>query len=158
MEKMFYETSMFLEPFKKRKGFEDKNRGSKILANLKGLVVNISEHYKPVTSISVLGEIDLILRDSEKVNRYTRSSEEIKKEIEEILDRFEIVCISNESIHLTSELLNKDSRGLTCMDVLNFSCAISSKCNVFSFIDSELKSNKLILEIAKEKSIKLNPN
>ncbi|MBR9704848.1 PIN domain-containing protein [Candidatus Pacearchaeota archaeon] len=153
-QKGFYETSMFLEPFNKK---TDKIKAQKILALLKGLVRKVEEHYSPITSLSVLGEIDLVLRDPEKINRFTKDSDEIQKDINEILKRFEIISIDKDAISLSSKLLNKSSRGLDPIDVLNFSCAISSKCNAFFFIDSELKNNIYIKEIAKINNLKMSP-
>ena len=157
MEKTFYDTSMFLEPFNKRKKFFDRKRSEKILALLKGLIINIEEHFSPVTSISVLGEIELILRDPEKIKRFDQSPDYIRCVINEILKRFEIICIKEESIHLASELIKKDPRGIKSMDALNFACAVENDCKTFAFIDSELKYNRFVREIANENGIKLNP-
>jgi predicted nucleic acid-binding protein len=157
MEKAFYETSMFLEPFNKSNRLFNRKRNEKILALLKGLIISVEEHFTPVTSVSVLGEIELILRDTEKIRRFSQSPDYIRSIINDIIKRFEIVAINEEAIHLASELIKKDPRGIKSMDALNFACAVENNCKSFAFIDSELKNNKFINEIAKERGIKLNP-
>jgi len=156
MDKAFYDTSMFLEPFQRKKFF-DKKKGEKILAVLKGFVKGVDEHFTPATSVTVLGEIELILRDPEKTKRFSQPPEYIREIINDIINRFEIVCIKEDSIHLASDLIKKDPRGLKSMDALNFACAVYNNCKTFAFIDSELKNNIFIKRIADDNGIKLNP-
>jgi predicted nucleic acid-binding protein len=152
MDKAFFETSMFLEPFKKKER-KSGNYGKKALALLKGLT-----HLEcgRVVSASVLSECLLVLSNKEKVNRYNKTAEEIRTIHDEILKEFEIIGISKEAINLASEIITEDDR-LDPFDVLNFSCAATNGCKAFFFIDGELEKNKTIKRIADEKGMSLAP-
>ncbi|MBS3155451.1 PIN domain-containing protein [Candidatus Woesearchaeota archaeon] len=151
-ERAFYDTSMFLEPFDKR---SDRKRTNDILAVLKGLVRSIEEHSSPITSSGVLGEIELILRDSEKIKRFKEDITVIKSIIDGILKRFEIIGIDENAIKKCYDLIQKEDREIECMDALHLSSAISSNCNSFCFIDNKLRDNKIVKEYAKENVITL---
>lgn len=152
MDKAFFETSMFLEPFRKKER-ETGNYSRKALAILNGLA---KLQCVRVVSASVLAECSLLLSDPVQANRYNKSVQEIKEIHHNILKEFIKTGIKREAIILAAYILREDGR-LGPFDVLNFACAVAEGCKFFFFIDKEIKNSQILRRISKEHGISLVP-
>ena len=139
MDKAFFDTSMFFEPFRKKER-KTGNYGKIALALLKGLT---NFNYDRIISASVLAECSLLISDQVALSRYDRTSQEIRELHGEILRGFTKTGIKREAIILASEILKEDER-IGPFDALNFACAAVENCKIFFFIDKEIKNNQVI--------------
>lgn len=152
MNKAFFDTSMFFEPFMKKKR-KTGNYGKRALAILKGLT-NLK--YERVVSASILAECSLLISDPDSLSRYDRDPQEIKEIHGEILKGFTKIGIKREAIILAAEILKEDER-VDPLDVLHFACASVEGCKFFFFVDNELKNNQLIKKISGKYGMALAP-
>lgn len=152
MDKAFFDTNMFFEPFRKKER-KTGNYGKRALAMLKGLT---RFNYERVISASVLAECSLLILASNELSRYDRSPQEIKEIHGEILKGFTKVGIKREAIILAGNILKIDEK-IGPFDALHFACAAVEGCKLFFFIDKEIKNNQLIKEKAKEYGMALAP-
>lgn len=143
MEKALIDTSILIEPFagwrKNKPNYKERS-----LALIRGVLVFFNERFIPVISLSVLGELSLILNTkyllTEDIKLKREKSESI---LREFYSKCEFVGVSRETIKLTYEIISRDER-LEPLDALHIASAIKEGCNTFVFIDEELKQNKIL--------------
>ncbi len=151
VDKTLIDTSILLEPFTI---FEKRNKNYKIKA-LSILKYPKGVNIQPVISLSVLGEIELII--NKKVNII--QGEEKRNFMKDVLREFFKNCIfiglDKKAIDLASEIINKD-KYLDPLDVIHFTSAISGNCDAFLLMDDKLSESRVIKEIAKNHNLKLS--
>lgn len=104
MEITLIDTSIIIEPFT---GYQ---KGKK---NYKEAALALLRYKKrpfiPATSISILGELELITHTKEILNKESELKREARKEIiNNFVKECKIIGITKETIHLASKILNDD--------------------------------------------------
>ncbi len=157
MERALIDTSILIEPFISW-GKDEPNYKEKSMAIVKGVLVDFKERFLPVISLSVLGELSLVLKDKKSLQKDLR---ERKEKMDQTLDPFfnecEKVGLKKETINLCSKILTEIDDRLEPLDALHIATAIIEKCNTFIFIDQGLKDNEKIKKFIKEEGIYFMP-
>jgi len=153
MDKSLVDTSILIEPFNRLK----KDKKSYKNAALALLRYPLSKNFKPVISISILGELECILNEKENLIRELENNREKMKEIlDSFFSKCEIIGLEKETIYLANNILKEDSR-LDPLDIIHFSSAIVGGCKSFIFMDRKLRESEVIKRIAKENNFVLKP-
>jgi len=152
MDKALIDTSILLEPFIPWKNKEP-NYKSNTLALLNGNLTEFHRRFQPVVSLSVLGELNLIL--SEKIHlikgiEKTKKKEEMDRILEDFFFKCEKTGLKKETFEIADNLIKFDDR-LDPLDTLHISTAIVEGCKTFIFIDYKLKDNRKVDKYLKEK-------
>lgn len=152
VDETLIDTSLLLEPFGPHRK-DGENYKEKALTIIRYAKVG----FVKCTSISVLGELNLILNREEnnQVGRATQN-QKMKDLLDDFCKNCKILPLKKEAIDLAHEILEEDNR-LDPMDVLHFSTAICEKCSGFMFMDGEMQTNKILRRIAKQHNLKLIP-
>lgn len=154
MERTLVDTSLLVEPFTPWKNNEP-NYKQACLALLQDRLHSFKERFKPVVSLSVLGEFNLVVREKlPKRKEFEDKIERMNALIKGFFDKCEIVGLSKEAIQICNELLSADNR-LDPLDILHIATAISERCQNFMFIDYELNENLQVKKFAKSHELNL---
>ena len=149
MERTLIDTSILVEPFVPWKNNEP-NYKQACLTLLRG-----KSEFKPVISLSILGEYHLILNQKEVFKRLDSEKIRIMKSI---INRFVEGCdkvgLKKEVIEKCNEILVIDKR-IEPLDALHISTAVVEKCDDFVFIDYGIKNSLLLNRFAKENGLNL---
>ena len=142
MDDGLIDTSILLEPFTQKGINNYKKRCFYLLKNPKAFRIN------PVISLSVLGELDFILRIKDSFLNTAKRTEMIDIH-EKFFNLSKKIGINREAIKFANRILDLDPY-LDPLDVLHISCAMISNCKTFIFIDKKLKDNMVLKKIIKE--------
>lgn len=153
MDKGLIDSSMIMEPFT---NFKTGQKNYKLSA-LTILKYPKKLHFKPCICLSVLGELELIMKEKKSLTEQIKNKRE---RMQEILNNFfedcEMVGLDKNTIHLAHTILGEDPR-LDPVDVIHFASAISSGCKYFLFMDGKLENSNVIKRYAKENDLSLMP-
>jgi len=154
MKKVLVDTSILLEPFVPWKNNEPNYKGN-ALALLKGRLHSFNKRFKMLISMSVIGELFVIINDKPSMNKIKEEKREIMEKIlGDFLKSTERVGITKQSIRLCNEILNLDER-IDPLDALHLSIALAEGCYGFLVMDNGLKENSKLRKYLKEKGLLL---
>lgn len=153
MERALIDTSILVEPFAQWKNNEP-NYKQTCLALLKGELYPFYNKFEPVVSISVMGEMNLIIL--EKLSPILKEGKEeiMNNIIKRFFNKCEKVGLTKRTLEVTNNLLSLDER-LEPLDAIHIATAISEGCTNFVFIDYALKDNTVVRKFAKENGLNL---
>ncbi len=155
MERALIDTSILIEPFVSWRK-DEPNYKDKSMAILKGVLVDFKERFKPVISLSVLGELSLVLKDKKFLQKdLSERKEKMDQTLKPFFNECEKVGLKKETIKLCSKILTEIDERLEPLDALHIATAIIEKCNTFIFIDQGLKNNERIRKFVKDNGIYL---
>ncbi len=155
MERALIDTSIIIEPFISWRK-DEPNYKDKSMAILKGVLVDFRERFMPVVSLSILGELSLILKDKQFLLKdLTKKKEQMDRTLETFFNNCERVGLKKETINLCSKILTEIDNRLEPLDALHISTAIVEGCKTFVFIDETLKNNEKIRKFVKNQGIYL---
>ena len=155
MEKALVDTSILIEPFTSWKNNQP-NYKDKSMAILKGVLVDFKNRFKPVVSLSILGELSLVLKDKMFLLKdLNERIGQMDQTLESFFETCEKVGLKKETINLCSKILTEVDNRLEPLDALHIATAIVEGCKTFIFIDECLKNNEKIRKFAKEQGIYL---
>ena len=154
MEISLIDLSILIEPFVPWKNNEPNYKGAS-LALIKGELNSFNQKYIPATSISILGEMNLIINQkSSLVNIDDERRNLMENILKDFFKRSVKVGLKKEAIEICNEIFSIDSR-IKPLDALHIATAISENFKNFIFIDYDLKDNDKIKRFTKEKSLNL---
>ena len=140
MEIALIDTSILIEPFTPWKNNEP-NYKQLCLALLQDKLYPFRKQFKPVISLGVIGEFNLIVHEKSYIKKELEDKRERIGEItQHFFNRCEFVGLSRETIALCNQIFYIDDR-MDPLDALHIATAISEKCQNFMFIDYALKEN-----------------
>ena len=153
MDKGLIDNSIIIEPFT---NFKSGQKNYKLSA-LSILKYPKKLNFKPCISLSILGELNLVIRDKKDLREEIKDK---RDKMQEILEGFFEECVmmglDKNAIHLAHTILGEDPR-LDPVDVIHFASAISSGCKYFVFMDGKLEGSDVIKRYAKENHLSLIP-
>jgi predicted nucleic acid-binding protein len=154
MERALVDTSIFVEPFTPWKNNEP-NYKQACLALLEDKLYSFNQKFVPVVSLSIMGELGLIVNEKHSIKKGLEDKRErMEKIIRNFFDKCEKVGLSRETVELCNWIISMDRR-IGPLDALHVATAVSEKCKSFVFIDYGLKNNIILKKFTKERGLAL---
>ena len=154
MEEALVDTSIILEPFVPWKNNEP-NYKRRSLSLLRGELYLFYQGFKPIISISIMGELDLVINEKISLAKEIESKKDIMEKVtKDFFSKCKRVGLTKQTIELCNQIFQLDLR-IDHLDALHIATAISENCKNFIFIDYELKGNMVLKKFAKDKGLTL---
>lgn len=148
-DRFLIDTSVLIEPYTKKRRLNYKKRSLALLKEPK------SFPFIPVISLSVLGELWLIINEKKSSAIDDRKRDEMLRTLNHFFEQCEKIGLTKDTMALANKISEGDSR-LGPVDVLHLASAMSNECKSFLFMDEKIENSEFIKRFIKDEYYSFN--